>query len=353
MARYCIGIDLGGTFIKFGLLDRDFQPSPTFQLPTPLDWGVDGLIQQMVAGAHRLIDANNLKADEVVGIGIGTPGPLSITEGVIKSLPNIPGMENVPLRDLIAENMGIQTAIENDANAAAFGEYICGAGRNEGDMVMLTLGTGVGSGIIQDGRILHGANEIGAEIGHMIIHPGGEECNCGQKGCLEAYCSATYISERCKRLMAQGRPSSLGKVLEAKGKLSSRDVNNARKAGDALAAEVWEQAAYYLAIGCVNICRILDPDRIIIGGGLASAGNDLLEPIVRHFRTLHWKLTEPQTEIMIGYLAGDAGVIGAAGVAWTAFGQTEQESPAEEQAEEDQQAQQGNQDQQEAWWEKK
>jgi len=319
MSKYCIGIDLGGTFIKFCLLDENLQASDIFQLPTPTT-GAKDVINQMVAGGRQLMTKRGLTANDVLGVGIGSPGPMKITEGVLISLANIPGMENVPLRDEVAKGIGIHGVLENDANAAAFGEYLCGAG-GTGDMVMLTLGTGVGGGIIIDGKVLHGAHEIGAEIGHMIIVPDGEQCGCGQRGCLERYTSATYIAKWATRLIEQEkRQSSLKAILDSGKEINTRNINEARKAGDALAAEVWDKAMYYLAIGCINVARILDPEKIVLAGGLTGAGDDMMIPLRKHYQALHWKATPPLTTLEIAKLGNDAGTIGAAGVAWQHFG---------------------------------
>lgn len=319
MSKYCIGVDLGGTFIKFGLLDKSYQASEIFQLPTPQDRGAGGVIDQMVTGARRLMETRKLSKSDVLGIGIGSPGPLSMSRGVIVKSPNIPGMDNCPLRDRVAEGVGVRAVLENDANAAAFGEYIAGAGRGTRDMVMLTLGTGVGGGIIVDGKVLQGAHEFGGELGHIIVQPGGEPCGCGQSGCLERYCSATFLALRAQKQVEQGRTSLLAEVLKKNGKLTSRDVNEARKAGDALASEIWDQAMMYLAIACVGISRTFDPDEIVLAGGMVNAGDDLLVPLRKHYQALHWNLTPVLTPIVIATLGSDAGVIGAAGVAWESF----------------------------------
>jgi glucokinase len=188
-------------------------------------------------------------------------------------------------------------------------------------MVMLTLGTGVGSGIIINGRIVHGSHEIGGELGHMIVRPGGVECGCGQRGCLEQYASATYIARYAEDTLRRGdRSSSLKDALAGSGELTTKDINEHRKAGDDFAAEVWDRGLYYLAVGCVSICRIFDPDRIVLAGGLVNAGEDLMAPLREHFRREHWSLTEPKTELAIATLGPSAGMIGAAGVAWSAMG---------------------------------
>jgi glucokinase len=319
MPKWCVGIDLGGTFIKAGLLDGSHRPGRTVQLPTPTDRGADGVVEQMVLAAGKAIGSEGAATSEILGVGIGSPGPLSMSQGVIYAMPNIPGMENAPLRDRVSQGLDLPAVLENDANAAAYGEYLCGAGRGARSMVLLTLGTGLGSGIVLEGNILHGSHEIGGELGHMIVDPGGEECGCGQRGCLERYCSATYMARFAVERIEQGRASRLADVLAREGRVDARDINDARRDGDELACEAWDRAAYYLAVGCVNICRIFDPDRIVLAGGLTKAGEELMVPLREHFGRQHWSLTPPKTMIEIAQLGNDAGVVGAAGVAWQAF----------------------------------
>lgn len=320
MAKSCIGIDLGGTFMKFGLLNDSLQVSGFFQLPTPTDRGPEGVIEEMVRGARKLIQDQDIKSSDVLGVGIGSPGPIRQAEGIVIAMPNIPCIRNLPMRDLIAESLGIQAVLENDANAAAYGEFLCGAGQGREDIILLTLGTGVGSGIIIDGKIVHGSHDIGAEIGHIIIEPGGEQCGCGQQGCLERYCSAKYLALRAQRMIEAGHQSSMKEILTINGTLTSKDVYEARQTGDRLATAVWDTATYYLALACVSICRLFDPDEIVLAGGLSKAGDELMQPLRRHYDTLHWKLTKPLTRITITKLGSDAGAIGAAGVAWSKFG---------------------------------
>jgi glucokinase len=321
MGRQCLGIDLGGTFIKLALLDEQMTIRSSRQLPTPTDRGPEAVIAAMVEVARGLLAEQGQDGNQVVGVGIGSPGPLDLEAGVVIAMPNIPGFQNVPLRDRVGSALHLPTLLENDANAAGLGEYLCGSGVGSRLMVLLTLGTGIGSGIVLGGEVFHGVHGIGAEVGHMIVQPGGEPCGCGQRGCLERYASATYLSRLATRAIQQdGRSSRLGEVLQAKGEITARDVNDARRAGDQLAAEVWDQAARYLAVACVNLCRVLDPDRIVLGGGMAAAGDDLLGPVRRHFEQVHWTIDRPRTTIALAKLGNDAGVIGAAGAAWAKFG---------------------------------
>ncbi len=324
MTGVCIGIDLGGTFIKFALLDEGMSVRGKFQSPTPAEAGPDGVVEAMISGAKKLLDREGLSGGEVVGVGIGSPGPLDLDAGVVIGIPNIPGFVNIPLRRLVSEGLGAPAVLENDANAAALGEYLCGSGEGTSVMVMLTLGTGIGSGIVIDGRLVRGAHGIGAEVGHTIVEPEGEPCPCGQRGCLERYTSASALGRYARRLIEQDRrDSSLADVLRSKGNLDAADVNEARKAGDDLAAEVWDRAVGYLAVGCVNLARLLDPDLIVFGGGMAKAGGDLMEPLTEQFKRLHWSIAEPKTTLALASLGNDAGLIGAAGAAWKQFGSGE------------------------------
>jgi glucokinase len=252
-----------------------------------------------------------------VAVGIGSPGPLNLQKGMIISLPNVPGMENVPLRDAVGERINLPTTLENDANAAAYGEFIAGAGKDTDEMVMLTLGTGLGSGVVHRGEILHGAHGIGGEAGHLIVHPGGRRCGCGQRGCAEQYCSASFLAKyTAERVRAAEQPTSLTDVLDANGELTAKDIAEAAANGDALAGEAWDECCYHLAIACVSICRLIDPGCIVLAGGLTNAGDRLLKPVRRHASEQNWTLCEAKTEIRIAALGADAGAIGAAGVAW-------------------------------------
>lgn len=318
MGKWCIGIDLGGTFIKFGLLSDKREASETFQLPTPSN--AQEVVARMIAGARQVMTRDGLETKDVVGVGIGAPGPADLANGIIIDSPNIPSLRNFPIRDAVSKGLGLPAVLENDANAAGYGEFLCGAAKGTRNMVLLTLGTGIGSGIVVDGKVLHGSHGIGAELGHMIVQPEGEMCGCGQRGCLERYSSAHYLARYATSLVKDGRPSSLGAKVSRGELINARDINDARKAGDELAAEVWDRGAYYLGIACASICRIFDPEIIVLGGGMAAAGEDILQPVRRHFKSQDWTLTANLTQVGIATLENEAGFIGAAGVAWDLFG---------------------------------
>jgi glucokinase len=317
MGRYCIGVDFGGTSIKFGWLDEQRRHGDVAQLSTPSEQGAEAIIQQICRGVCALMERESIAREAVLGVGIGSPGPLDIQSGRILETPNIPGMTNVPLRDEVAGRLGLPATLENDANAAAYAEFIVGAGRESREMVMLTLGTGVGSGIVHDGEIIHGAHGLGGELGHLIVHPGGRLCGCGQRGCLEQYCSAVNLGRNASQRLAETtQPSLLREKAAEDGHISARHVAEACRAGDELARELWEACCRYLAIACVNICRVFDPDRIVLAGGMTQAGETLLEPLRRYVAELTWNLAPHRTKICIATLGADAGAIGAAGVAW-------------------------------------
>jgi glucokinase len=227
-------------------------------------------------------------------------------------------MKNVPLRDLVAKATGIPTTLENDANAAAWGEFWAGAGKGVQDLVMFTLGTGVGGGVITEGKLLRGYFENAGELGHMLVQPGGRLCSCGQKGCLEAYSSAYFLARRAEEFIAQGRPSSLKTFVDRGEMLMAEHVEAASRAGDELARQVWDEACYFLAVACVTMQHVSNPQRVVMAGGLIAAGDTLLQPIRKYFKELTWKLLDDGPEILFATLGNDAGFIGAAGCAWQA-----------------------------------
>jgi len=319
MVAHCIGIDLGGTFIKVGLMNANRALSKPLQVPTPVSQGSDGVIDGMIAAAREVLATAGVSVSDVGAVGIGAPGPLDLKRGMVIAMPNVPGMDNAPIRDRLSEALGVPAVLDNDANAAAYGEYLCGAGRDVHSMVLLTIGTGIGSGIVLNGRVMHGAYGIGAEFGHMIVEAGGVACGCGQRGCLERYCSATHMAGWAARQIQEGVSSALADALAANGELTAKDINEARRAGDALAVSAWDRAMTYLAVGCVNVCRIFDPEMIVLAGGMTRAGDDLLTPLRERFGELYWSLTTPHVDLALSTLGADAGVVGAAGLAWKLF----------------------------------
>jgi glucokinase len=317
--RYAIGIDLGGTNIKAGLVDRAGRVAAKLARDCEPQRGPDCVISDIAAMCRQLLSARGAGLGDVVGIGLGSPGPLDLDKGLILKSANLPGWHNVSIRDRVAAQAGLPVVLNNDANAAAFGEFWAGAGREGGDMVMFTLGTGVGGGVILDGKLLHGSFANAGELGHMIVVPEGLACPCGQRGCLEQYASAGAVARR----LTSGRrddPGGRPRPQVADGReLTARDVVDAAQAGDPLASRIWSEACRYLAIACVNVQHAFNPATIVLGGGLAEAGAVLIDAVRDEFRRQSWSLCEDQPMIIGAALGYDAGVIGAAGLAWTSL----------------------------------
>jgi glucokinase len=316
---YCVGVDLGGTNIAAGLLDADGNIKSRLSMLTEVGQGRDHVVSNIVSAAERAIAGAHVDPKEVVGIGIGSPGPMSHRQGMVINPGNLPCMQNVPLRQIMKDKTGIPTTLENDANAAAWGEFWAGAGKDVTDLVMYTLGTGVGGGVIVAGKMLRGYFENGAELGHMIVNPGGRRCSCGQHGCVEAYSSAYFLARHAEELIKQGRPSSLKARMDAGELLRAEHIVEAAKAGDQLANEVWDKACYCLAVAIVNMRHATNPQRVVLAGGLIAAGDFLLNPIQKYANELGWELLDDGPEIRFATLGNNAGLIGAAGCAWEAL----------------------------------
>ena len=304
-----IGIDLGGTNIKAGLLDHSGGLLHRWSIETQASGGFEhvfarlvGLIKQVAAESGKKID----------GLGIGVPGPMSHARGFVYGAPNLPGWVNIPLRDRLQEATGLRVAVENDANAAAFGEFVAGAGKGCCDMALLTLGTGIGGGVIAGGRLHRGYFDNAGEVGHMIVMPDGRACPCGQRGCLERYSSANAVAERLVEAVQAGQASVLADRIRRNEGISSRDVARACTEGCQTSLRVWDEACRFLALACVNLQHVLNPQRVLLAGGLINAGDQLLRPVREHFKRLTWNVSRDQPEIAFATLGGDAGVMGAA-----------------------------------------
>jgi glucokinase len=266
-----VGIDLGGTSVKVALVDYGGRVAAKQSAPFDVEAEPARIVDQIGSLIEALLARTLTVRDRVGGVGVGAPGPLSPRAGRIIRCANLPRWIDVPLRDLLGARLNKPVVLDNDGNAAAFGEFWAGAGRGGGDLVMLTLGTGVGAGVILSGRILHGHFENAAELGHMIVEANGVPCACGQRGCLEAYASASAVARRARAAIDEGGRSELsGKVRQGSG-LTSEDVFQAASRGDELCCRIWDESCRYLAIGCINIQHAFNPERIVLGGG-SSAG---------------------------------------------------------------------------------
>ena len=315
MKETFFGIDVGGTNIKFGCFDSDMELLCKRSIPTDAEMGAEAVIEKMADTIELLLSESELSLKDVCGVGLGTPGPADYKAGTIIHSTNMPKFKNVPIRQMLSERLGKPVVFENDANTACWGEFVCGAGKDVNDMVFFTLGTGIGGGIIVDGKMVHGCDGNGAELGHIIIYPGGRLCNCGQRGCVEAYASASWTAKRAAEAVEEGAESSLREVLKIKGEISCKDVYEHLEAGDVLAKKITDETAQALALVCVNMLHITEPKRIVFSGGMIAAGDVLLNRIKDYFDEYIWKLKEERTEICFATLGEDAGIAGAAALA--------------------------------------
>ncbi len=309
------GVDLGGTFVKIGLFDRQFNVLGKRSVPTNPDRGPAYIVGEIAEVIRALLLKNGADASLLKGVGLATPGPVDIAQGVIKTAPNLPLYNGFPIREKLSNALGTDVVFENDANAAAWGEFISGESNTLDEMALITLGTGIGGAVISGGKILHGADDRAGEFGHIIVFPDGRTCRCSQSGCAEAYASTRSIVERAQEGLGNGARSSLREVMG----ITCKDVYDHARAGDAYAIEITEIVAKTLGLLCVNICSYSNPRKIVFAGGVIAEGNFLLDRIVHYFDAYSRKDIEDKTEICFSSLGGDAGIIGCASLALEGF----------------------------------
>ena len=313
MADIFAGIDLGGTNIKVGIFDGNIDLLGKGSVPTNADMGVEAVVESMAKLSQQLLEEQGYGLDNVTAVGLGSPGPAQYKKGIIEAAANMPKLKNVPIRDMLSKSMGSKPiAFDNDANIACLGEFAAGAGKGVDDMVFFTLGTGIGGGIVNRGKLLEGSGDNAAELGHIIIYPDGRKCNCGQRGCVEAYASASSTARRAQEAVETGEKSVLGKVLETHGEITCKDVYEALAGGDALAKGITDGSAKALALLCVNLLHVTEPARFVFAGGMIATGEVLLERIRYYFKELVWGLRKENAEICFATVGEDAGIIGAA-----------------------------------------
>ncbi len=312
-----VGLDVGGTSMKAGVVDDSGLASPSVSLPTEPQRGQDFGLETMAETIRQAVTAAGLGMADIAAIGVATPGTMDLKTGYILEPPNLKPWRNVPVRDHIAKIFGLPTAFQNDANAAALGEFWAGAGQGVRSLVFFTLGTGVGGGIVLNGEVLEGEHSHGGELGHMKIEmTNPRECGCGKFGCLEAYASATAVVKRTREaLAASGAKSILHARPASAPELTAREVFDAAKAGDALALKIVEETAFFLALGASNAMHVIDPDVIVFGGGMIEAGPWFLDLIKSHVPKVAFPVPAEKTLIRFAQLGSDAGFIGAAACA--------------------------------------
>jgi glucokinase len=317
--RWIVGVDLGGTNIVVGLLPIEGGDVLGLRvLPTESQRGpkfvVDRMIDMVEQAIAEVLRERGGTRDQVAGVGIGSPGPLDRKAGMVINTPNL-GWRNFPLRDLIANAVNLPATLDNDANCATYGEWWLGAGRGVDTLVGLTLGTGIGGGIVLDGQIYHGCSDVAGEIGHMTIDSTGRRCKCGNYGCLEAYASGPAIALRAMEGIEAGAESILADMVGGRlEEISAATVYEGVVAGDDYANEVMKDTAKFLGAGIANIINILNPEMVVIAGGVTRAGDHLFVPLRAEVRRRAFRSAEERCSIVSGVLPGTAGVVGAAAV---------------------------------------
>ncbi len=307
---YYIGIDLGGTNIAVGLVDENNKIIHSDSIPTLKERHWSEIIKDMAALSLKVLAESGHTLDEVKAVGIGCPGSIDKKNGVVVYSNNIV-MDHVPMAEEIRKYIDLPVFLENDANAAALGEYAI-YGEGVSSYVFMTLGTGVGGGIILDGKVWSGFNGAGAEIGHQSLVFNGKPCTCGRRGCLEAYASVTALIAQTKEAMEQNPDSMMNKWAEEHGKVNGRTAFECAKAGDPAAIAVRDRYIEYVAEGICSIVNVLQPEILSIGGGISREGDTLLTPIKEYFAVNDYNKHMKKTDIRIARLFGDAGIVGAA-----------------------------------------
>lgn len=317
------GVDVGGTNIKIGFVDDEGRTVLRESIRTEEERGPDDAVMRMANQIRSMVeDVDGLAWDDLAAVGLATPGTHDIPAGMLLTPFNLPTWWNYPIRNKLQEACGKPVTYVNDANAAAFGEYWVGCGRDYPSMVMITLGTGVGGGIIVEDLSVDGAHSHGSEIGHMLIDlsPEARLCPCGNRGHLEAYCSATSIVKRTEELLEKARPTSIRERLDSGDALTTLLLAQEADKGDAFSLEIIDEAAEFLGIGIVNVAHMIDPSIVVLGGavnfggGSSELGQRFLERAGEAYRRRTFETLAKKTRIDFAELGGHAGYIGAAGV---------------------------------------
>lgn len=315
--RYIVGVDLGGTNIVAGAMSEDgSQHHGMRSIPTSSELGAEGVADRICGLIEGVILDTMAKTDahrkDFIGVGIGAPGPLDRERGIVVIAPNL-GWKDFPLRDRIVDRLGLEATLDNDANCATVGEWWQGAAKGGKIVIGMTIGTGIGGGLIIDGKLLHGASDVAGEIGHTTIDLNGRHCKCGNYGCIEAYASGPAIATRAREVLMREETASLLPRL-VNGHLetiTAETVYDAAKQGDAVAQEIVRDTARYLGVGIANMLNIVNADTVVVAGGVTKAGDALFTPLIAEVRRRAFKPAVEAARIVPGALPGTAGVVGA------------------------------------------
>lgn len=310
--KYYLGVDLGGTNIKAGITDENGNILLKSSVRTDSQGDARRIADQMVELCCELAKKADVSMDDVEAVGVGIPGTVDAEKGTVIYCNNL-NMDGAPIGAMMQEKLNKPVHLANDASCAALGEFVCGGGREYNSIILVTLGTGVGGGIILDGKLWEGLEGAGAEIGHMVVHVGGAECTCGRKGCFEAYSSATALVNQTKAAMDAHPESLMHSIVAKTGRASAKTAFEGMRSGDAAAKEVVDHYLHYLSEGVANLINIFAPEAIILGGGVCNEGDALLMPLKEQvIAKCYGGDLIHHAEIAIATLGNDAGLIGAA-----------------------------------------
>ncbi len=308
-----LAVDLGGTKILTAIISDNGEMLAREYLLTRADKGPESVTDRLLSAIEHILSQGNIGSSGVGSISIASAGAIDVEKGVITLSPNLPAWRDIPLRDIVKEKLGIDTFVLNDASAAALGEHRFGAGKGVNNLVFVTVSTGIGGGIIIDGRLYSGTSGCAGEIGHMTVDVNGPRCNCGNVGCWETLASGGAIAREAKRRISQGEQSSLTEMVKGGTEnITAEKVSLAARAGDTLALDVITRAAGYFGVGIVNLVNIFNPEMVIVGGGVAKMGDILLEPARQMVRERAYQLASDAVRIVPARLGDDSGVFGAA-----------------------------------------
>jgi glucokinase len=314
--RFVIGVDLGGTKISAGAMSADGTRQFAMRTePTLAREGADAVVERIAgmirAVAEQTIAETGATRDAFLGVGLGSPGPLDRANGIVITTPNL-GWTRFPLRDRVSAAVALPATLDNDANCATLGEWWVGAAKGGRNVVGLTIGTGIGGGLILDGKLYHGSSDVAGEVGHATIDSTGRRCKCGNYGCLEAYASGPAIAERAREALAGGERSLLSALAGGDlDSLTAQQVYDAAKQGDEVARAVVRETARFIGTGVANLLNIFNPDVVVLAGGVAQAGDDLFGPLRAEVQRRAFKPAVDACRIVPGALGSAAGVVGA------------------------------------------
>jgi len=313
--EFAIGIDLGGQSIKGALVNNKGKIVDDIVVPTEGEKGPEHVINQIRMLAQKLAETAAKKQGIVLGACVATPGLIDMKKWIVRVAPNLPGWVDIPLLKKCQKGFKFPFFLENDANAAAYGEKWIGTGKKVKTMIVLTIGTGIGGGLILDGKVWHGADGAGGEPGHINYDPNGMVCGCGNPGCLEAHASSIGITKRTRKAIEAGEKTIITKLVDGDlDKISPKIVYQAAEKKDKLALRILDETGRIIGIGIMTMVNLLNPEMVALGGGVMKAGDYILKPAQDEFRKRGFKFLIDRTEIVMAKLGNEAGRIGAAGI---------------------------------------